>query len=282
MALSPKLVIINYALILIFCLNTVSANIINFEDIINDRSNVMQVMSFYNGRNDEHLQNYAALKMLENERMTFIEACGVGATLTIGTSAVLPLPFGLVSIPIGVLTKFCLDRVAKISTISLVMEMLLEHFGDEGIKITPRIATDSAIIDLFIKMPDKRPFALMLRSTGESIVRWRADRKQFYATRKRKGAKVWDSPSKAIEQLKTIKYLSKQKSPILGATNNERSKFITKAVVLMGGTRIDPNFTPELLNDFGRTKALTICDNGLTYLVQKDNLIDFLLLPETS
>lgn len=279
--LSPqKLVIIIHALILISFLNTVSADIINFEDIINDRSNVMQIMSFYNGRNDKHLQNFEALRMLKEEQKICLEASTVGAILTVGTSAVLPLPFGTISIPIYALTKFCLDRVAKIDTICMVMEMLLEHFGDEGIKITPRVNTDTAIIDLFLKMPDKRSIALMLRSNGECLVRWREDRKQFVATRKGKGARAWSSPTNAIEQLKSVAYLSKQKSPILGATNTERKKFITKAIVLLGGTQFDCNSTPELLTDFGRAKVLTICDNSLTHLVQKDHLIDFLFLPE--
>jgi hypothetical protein len=259
-----------------------SADIINFEDIVKDRSNMMQIMSLYNGRNDEHLQNHAALKMLQDERMTFIEASGVGATLTVGTSAVIPLPFGLISIPIYALTKFCLDRVAKISSICMVMEMLLEHFGDEGIKIVPRVATDNAIIDLFIKMPDKRPFVLMLRSNGESVVRWIEDKQDFYATRKGGGARQWDSPNRAIDHLKSITYLNKQKSPLLGATNSERGKFITKAIVLLGGTRLDRNSSPDLWSTFGQTTALKTYVNGLTYLVEKDNLINFLLLPETS
>lgn len=256
--------------------------VIKFEDVINDRSDMMQIMSLYNGRNDEYLQNYEALKMLEDERNTFAGGGGASMILTIGSNAILPLSLGSVAIPIGMVTKYCLDRFAKINTICLVMKMLLEKFGDDGIKITPRVATDTTIIDLFIKMPDKRSFALMLRSNGESLVRWREDKQQFYASKKGKGSRVWSSPTNAIEQLKSVTYLNKQKSPILGTSSNERKKFITKAIVLLGGTQIDRSFNPELLNDFGRTRVLTICNNGLTHLVQKDNLIDFLLLPETS
>ena len=159
-------------------------------------------------------------------------------------------------------------------------KMLIDRFG-EDIKITLGVNTNTDIIDIFIKMSDKRSFALMLRSNGASFIRWRADRQELFSRKQgRKGTQSWASGTRAIEQLKSTLYLRKQKSPILGSSSSERSKPITKAIVLTGRTRLDRNNSTELLVKFGRADVLQVKTDLLTYVVQREDLVNFLLPPE--
>ena len=178
--------------------------------------------------------------------------------------------------PINISSEYLIRETRLFTT----TKMLIDRFG-EDIKITLGVNTNTDIIDIFIKMSDKRSFALMLRSNGASFIRWRADRQELFSRKQgRKGTQSWASGTRAIEQLKSTLYLRKQKSPILGSSSSERSKPITKAIVLTGRTRLDRNNSTELLVKFGRADVLQVKTDLLTYVVQREDLVNFLLPPE--
>jgi hypothetical protein len=169
----------------------------------------------------------------------------------------------------------------RMSRLISTIEMLLTYFGDDGIKATLRVKTnENDIIDFFVKMPDGRQFAIVLRSNGNAFLKWREDKRSFYVYKKgRKGMNKWDSMNSAIDKLKSTIDLKKQKSPLLGLTRSEQNRPINKVIVLCDGTKIATNNLPEYWTDFGLTKALRIYKDSLTYVVEQDNLIDFLQLP---
>lgn len=253
----------------------------NVQDISFDLSNNLQnILYQYQTGENGYLQNYEALEQLQQERNQLINIAAIGGAIAAMPALVaVPIIGSLIVIPGFGLTLLSAEYLSRVSRLSIAMELLLERFGNEGIKITPRIKTEEGIIDLFVKMPDKRSFAFMLRNNGISSVKWRVDKQAFYINRKGKtGTKKWDSVTEAIEKLdKLTRLLRKQKSPILGSSSNERSKPITKAIVLAGQTRIDPNNEASLFTEFGSAKVLRVHTDVITYVTQSEDLINFLL-----
>jgi hypothetical protein len=177
------------------------------------------------------------------------------------------------------------------------MKLLLDHFGDNGITITPDLLIDGMCIDLFIqigKTKKRRYFALILNSKGSCRVRWfpllekfkySKDREVFNAetqTYQYRNGLSWvrftSLCDKVIPKLKATLSLRKEKHPLLG----ERSNPIIKAIVFSGRTRLDPQHTPELWVKFGNTTALKIDLGGVFYVLNEENLIDFLMPPNLS
>jgi hypothetical protein len=252
----------------------------NIETANNSINKEIDILSLYTGKKGEYPQNYDALEKLKTEYDLLAKGAGIG--MVISSCAAL---LGLVSPPISItglgavtITTEYLTRVGRLYEVT---KMLLERFGDEGIKVIPRVKTDEGIIDLFIRMPDKRAFALVLRSNGASYVRWRKDKLEFYYRKLDKdGIKKWSSPSVAIGQLlQATTSLIKSKDPILGTTRSERNRPITKAIVFTSNTKLDSNNPPDLWVDFGQSKALKLDLGGSVYAVDRDNLINFLLPP---
>ena len=194
------------------------------------------------------------------------------------------IPFGLIGIPIVALfgavgTLLAIELSIPIDRIVSVMEMLLEEFKGEGITITPRVKTNNGTIDLLIRTADGRYFAFLLRSNGDSRVKWREDRQQFYTVRKRQKSK-WSGLELLGDELNRMMLLLKEeKNSLLGISNSERKKAFTKAIVLTSKTRLDPNNDPERLITFGRTTALRMMGKSTYYLVDRANLADFLRKP---
>jgi hypothetical protein len=167
----------------------------------------------------------------------------------------------------------------SIARIVPIMEMLLEEFKDEEITITPHVKTEEGTIDLFIRTADGRYFAFMLRSNGDSKVKWREDRQGFFVVKKGGTAK-WSEVYSIGDRLNNAaRYLKEQKNPLLGTSNTERRKQVVKGIILTGKTRIDPNNDPTLFVDFGRTKALRVKTEAIFYLVDKANVADFIRKP---
>ncbi len=161
-----------------------------------------------------------------------------------------------------------------------VMEMLLEEFNKEGITITPRVKTDKGIIDLFVKTSDRRRFAFIFRSNGDSKVIWNETRQEFFTNRKG-GVSKWSKLKLLGEELNDgVICLRDEKNPLMGDTNTERKKAFTKAIVLTGKTRLAPNNDLDRMVNFGRTTALRIQTKSTFYLVERENLANFLRRPE--
>lgn len=224
-----------------------------------------------------YIQNRDILTELEAEEKRLIMAYGISSFLTTA-SLLLPIyPFG--AIAGATVTGLSMEYFTRVRRIYLVTKMLLEAFEKDGIVITLRVQTNIALIDLFVKMPDKRSFALLLRNHDNGKAKWRADKKLFYIYKVGKKPRRWDSLTKTIEQLQSTIYLKNLKSPLLGKASAERNRPINKVVVLCGNTKIHLDNTAELWVEFGQTKALKICEDVVTYVVEQENLINFLLPP---
>jgi hypothetical protein len=232
--------------------------------------------SLFQTETNGYLQNYEALECLRkiqaelnNILITTSGIAGVG----FGGMPWLTL-FGAIGAYIATELSIPVERLVS------MMEILLEKFGNEGITITPHIKTDKGLIDLLIRTVDGRYFVLMLRSNGDSQVRWREDRQEFFISRKRTTSK-WSGIEPLGHKLNdAMMWLKEQKSQLVAATNNERKKGFTKVIVLTGKTSLDlTRNNAALLVDFGLTKALRVKTESTIYLVEKAHLTDFLQKP---
>lgn len=245
--------------------------------------NEIDIVSLYTGKKDEYLQNNEALENLRLECESLIERAAISGVIISVVTWILPMfpVLTLSALAVGGLSGEYLIRVGRLYEIT---KMLLEHFGDEGIKITPRVKTAEGIIDLLIKMPNRQSFALTLRSKGKARVKWREERQDFFVNRKgNKGTKIvkWSTiVAESQKSEKVIRTLKKQKSPLLGVSNTERNKPVIKAFVLLDETKIDANNDPALFVDSGSAKVLRVHSGVVIYVVEKDDLIKFLSLPE--
>jgi hypothetical protein len=222
-----------------------------------------------------YLQNEEALEYFKKKQSDWTSILKA----TAGTTAV-----GLLGIPIvallgSIATLISLQLSMTIDRIVSVMEILLEEFKEEGITITPRVKTNNGTIDLLIRTTDGRYFAFTLRSNGESRVKWREDRQEFYVISKN-GRSKWSGIDAAGNKLNSMTLcLKAEKNCLVGASNTERKKVVVKAIVLTSKTRLDPNNDPERLVSFGRTTALRMSSAATYYLVERANLADFLRKP---
>lgn len=248
-----------------------------FENSQNIKDNYTDILSLDTGKEGEYLQNYDALAKLKEEVFTLYKSYVAVAGFSFTSLIFSPLA------PLGFATLLSagasLEYFRVIARLHDTMKMLLEHFGDDGIKITPRVRTNSAIIDLFVRMPDKRMFALIIRSSEDNSVIWREERQQFYVKKKGKNEKKSDPLTRVIDELQTIFDLRKKKSPLMGITSSERSAPLIKAIVLAPGAEIAANNLPELLTEFGEAKVLKVQTTSVTYVVKCEDLVKFLLPP---
>ena len=247
-----------------------SINLLDCQEIIKP------LISYPDG---DYIQNRNILTELEAEEKRLTVAYGISAFLT-AASLFTPAPGA--AFATHAVTGFTLEYMVRVKRIYNVTKMLLERFEDEGITITLRVQTNLAIIDLFVKMPDRRSFALLLRSNENGAVKWREDKQKFFIYKVGKKPRKWDSMTRTIEQLKSTIYLKDLKSPLLGTSRADRNRPINKVVVLCSSTTIHPDHAPEFWSEFGRTRTLQIYKDGLTCIIERQNLTDFLLPPQKS
>ena len=169
------------------------------------------------------------------------------------------------------------EYVIRVTRLYAVTKLLLDRFAEEGIIVTPRVQTNTAIIDLLVRMPDKRMFALMVRTSEANLVTWREDRQQFFLTKKGHGTKASDSLTRSLADLRTIVDLRKRKDPLVGVTSVERNAPLIKAIVLAPGATNSTKNPPTVQSTFGEADVLKIQSNGTTYVVEFEQLTKFLL-----
>jgi hypothetical protein len=176
----------------------------------------------------------------------------------------------------GALSLIELSR--PIDRMVYILEMLLNEFKEEGITITPRVKTEKGLIDLLIKSADGKYFVLLLRSNGESRVKWREDRQDFYTSRKGSISK-WIQLKPLGDELNDRMMCLKTENSSLFSSNSDRKKPFTRAIVLTGKTTLDHNNDPERMVSFGRTTALKMMGKSTYYLVDRANLGNFIRKP---
>lgn len=247
-------------------------------EYLTNEENLTDILSLDTGKSGEYLQNYEALAKLKEEVLTLSKSYLAVAGFSLTSLIFSPLaPLGFATL-LSAGASFEYFRV--IARLHDTMKMLLEEFGNDGIVITPRVRTNSAIIDLLVRMPDKRMFALLIRSSDNTSVRWREDSQRFYVVKKGKNAKKSDPLTRVIDELQTIFDLRKKKHPLMGITSSERSAPLIKAIVLAPGAKIAASNSQEIRTKFGEAEVLKIQTASVTYVVEYDNLIKFLLPPK--
>ena len=229
------------------------------------------------------IQNYDILNELDTQEGYLNTMLGT-STGIMAFAAAFP-PAALLILPGVIGLERAFEYKIIIQRLRSVTKTLLENFGDRGIQITLRVKTDKALIDLFVKMPDRRFFALMLRSNGEGSARWREEKQKFFLHKTGKKSQKWDAMTLTAKQLKSVLHLKDLKSPLVGNTVADRRRQVIKTIVLCNKTKIHPDNLSQYWADFGRIKAndhqaLKIQDDGVFYVVEEKNLIDFLLMPE--
>lgn len=228
----------------------------------------------------DYIQNGDIITKLDTEETSLNLLLAISSSLTIAGAGFPPAALLTIAGAVGV--ERALEYKIIIQRLRSITAMLLDKFNDE-IEITLRVKINTSLIDLLIRMPDKRPFALLLRSNGDSAVRWREDKQQFFVYKVGKTASKWNAMTRTAENLKSTFYLKDLKSPLLGTSRTDRNRTIVKAVVLCNKTTIYRDHAPEYWVNFGRTqnrKVLKVYKDLLFYVVEQENLINFLLSPE--
>ena len=238
----------------------------------------IDILSLYTGEKDVYLQNWDAVNQLERESdfiaKSIISGYGTSAILTLVSA--INLGWFLV---IGILTNafFSQEYIWRVRRLAIVARAILERYGDDNVVVTPRVRTDTATIDLLVRMPDKRMFALAVRSSKDtSSVIWREDRQEFFTIKKGRSAKRAVALTRVIDSLQTASYLRKIKHPLTGVTGSERNAPLIKVLVLAPGAKIMAFDDSPLWTEFGTVKVLRIQTTGVTYVVESADLINFL------
>jgi hypothetical protein len=230
----------------------------------------------------EYLQNENALKDLKEKQTKLNDILMISGGLA-AAGMLVSSPAALVA---SASTYFALEASITVDRLVSVIEMLLTAFSGEGITITPCVKTDEGLIDLLVRMPDRRTFAFMLRSKGDSLVKWRGDRQEFYVSTRKKGGKKnnkWADLLKLSQRLNAATLLlKKQKNMLVGSSNTERNKITVKAIVLTSKTRVDPNNDESVFVNFGDCKVLRVKTESVLHIVNQSDLINFLTLTEKS
>lgn len=232
-----------------------------------------------------YLVNHEALEYLKEKRDVWYNLSKVWIAIT-SITAILSL--GFASGGAAAALK-CLAIATSFDRLILIVEMLLEVFKDE-ITIIPKVKTDAGKIELFVKTNDGRLFAFESRSKGTSQIKWRQDRQDFLISSSQKNGKLrtqkWAELASIGKNLNTsVLALKKQKNEIVGKTNTQLRKPVTRAIILTGKTEIDPNNDDELFIDFGQLKKddkklLRVTTENTVFLLNQDDLVNFLMPPD--
>jgi hypothetical protein len=240
----------------------------------------LSINDLYQTGKSGYFINYEALEYLIEKRDFWYNFSRI-AMATTAVTAILSLGFASGGAAaalkaLSIATSF--DRLIS------VVKMLLEAFDDE-ITIIPKVKTDAGKIELFVKTSDGRLFAFESRSKGTSQVRWREDRQDFFISSNQKTHK-WSELANISKNLnKSVLALKKQKNEIVGKTNTQLRKPVTRAIILTGKTKIDPSNDEELFLDFGKLKKddkklLRVTTENTVFLLNQDDLVDFLMPPD--
>lgn len=83
-----------------------------------------------------YLQNYEALTQLKNQQVMWEDILKFSGAFSVGSVFV---PFPLITLFGAGATAAALEFHLAVSRLASVTEMLLKHFGDKNITITPRV-----------------------------------------------------------------------------------------------------------------------------------------------
>jgi hypothetical protein len=247
----------------------------NFVEDLDENNSISQ-----SGKNG-YLQNYEALKYLKNKQSQLNDIIRVGANPDEASILSIPLP----AIAGATTASIVKNLFIPIDRLVSVMELLLLELENEGIIITPRVKTNEGIIDLLIRTSDRKCFAFMLRSNGNSLVKWREDRQEVVVSTHKKGGggrlTRWSGLDLLSLQLtKMVLSLKKEKNPLVGLSSAERKQGFVKGIVLTSKTRLSSQNDPALIVEFGRTTALRVQKDSIFYIINWGNLADFLRDPK--
>lgn len=242
----------------------------------------LSINDLYQTGESGYLQNCEALEYLRNKRefwnniSKLIGVGGAGAAFFNPTLAIGGAAASLKALGIAV----------SFERLVLIVEMILKDYPGE-ITITPKVKTDAGEIELLVRTSDGMFFAFESRSKGTAKIKWREDRQYFFIGSHTNKGKIrtqkWSELSSVVTRLnQAVLTLRRQKNEIVGKTKTEQKRPVIKAVILTGKTQIDPNNDLELFVDFGKLKkenrkVLRVATESVIFLVNQQNLVDFLM-----
>ena len=219
------------------------------------------------------IQDSDILEQLSILQLDLVKRLNIAPFLSTDNSSLIPdYQLSELAINAGVTIEY-LTRLRRLHSVAYD---LVVNYGSD-LTLTAMVQTNSAVIDLFIKTVTKKTFALLLRSCGNTRVRWRAepDKQYFCAYKAGKKHQRWNALDRSGEKLKSVMDLKKAKSPLLGESRSERDQTIVKGVVLCGDTTIYPD-DRDNITQFNQAEVLRVYKDSLFFVVEQQNLIKFL------
>lgn len=164
--------------------------------------------------------------------------------------------------------------VDKISNLIIVMERILEAFGDQ-VEIIPRVQvskeeTGIDQIDLFMRIPSERVYFCICKRKLEGSRIIYNDNRETLMFREKKRLTPWNpDPNTYIP--KATSWLRKNKPTLFGRKGNDKRQPIGKILVLLGSTEIGRHY--EKHYDTLADKRFLKIQNSDLYIVHKNQLV---------
>lgn len=173
---------------------------------------------------------------------------------------------------------FQLKKLQKVSQIVLNMERILAEFEKDDVIATPQIdVPDNGTLDLFIKFPNppkKAVFTIGFRSNGDSTVFFSEEKEALCVRRKRGGFKRWNV--NLFQRFALQEYwLRKNRVNLFGTSSRDKNRSAIKVLVLTGNTKIGKH-SDHLYTEVGSLRVLTVKSRVTLFVIEEDQLIDFL------
>ena len=266
----------NYRLYLIIIEKIDSCKIERYlPDLINQDIDLFPIQSL---DIDRYPRNRSILVELEHQRIELSKIIKRNSALSLIYLSL--LASRLLDLNIIKVKTLILERLNRASRTQIVVKNILENFGDDGAKIDIEIETAYGTIDVFVKLKDRRLFAFVLRSNGANYIEFDNNIKSFWIYRKNKGkVAVWHSTKQMLDSFADMTtWLRETRHAVLGTSSAQIRKPVVKAIVLTGDTRLHLlHQDSDELVEFGQARVLKIDIGFITYLLELEDLIAFVL-----
>ena len=222
------------------------------------------------------IHNWEALAQLRKEKEFFATQ-----TLAVGGAA---CAAGTLFAPSFLLFAFAypaLARVDKIARLERVTSLLLENFEDQGVQIFPVQGLEEAKgvkihnpIDLFIRFPRKTHIFLSIRSKGDTEIVYNESKEVLQVKKKRGGLSMWE-PCPLVELADYKVWLDKSRA-VFGLNSREAQKTPTARVLVLWSPTKAEDHKPHLYSEVGDTKILALRRKGTAFVIQEEEILNFI------
>ncbi|NEQ21634.1 MAG: hypothetical protein F6K28_20950 [Microcoleus sp. SIO2G3] len=218
--------------------------------------------------------NWDAVHQLQEENKLLATGWVVtAAALTIAMAMTAPLTAPGAGVGLAAM-QWTQWRAGKVARILQVMMSLLEKFESRGVEIYQRIPIDGMNpIDLFIRFPQIAHIIVSIRSKGNTEIVYNEATEEVRVRKKNGTTSRWQ-PNPLVELADKERWLAKNRWRF-GMSSKEAAKTPTaKVLVLCSPTKADEH-REELYSEVGTVKTLAIRRKGTAFVIQQEELLDF-------